>query len=199
MGALARWTTSVDMDHHEGALPVVNRTRRNTVNSWGMSHTDSGKLLFGLPHTTSWVRAASAAPVPVTAVAAPPRLSVTTWPDGDDPLIVANLRPEQMAALSPGFARWTGDHVETPWHRRGVIERSPGGAALCVAGVLVASGTVLVPTPGWAYAETCTVGLLCLADHCGGALAEDFAEAFDAGLGMVAEMAVVDLTSAAMK
>ena len=186
---------------------MVNRTRRNTVNNWGMSHTDSGRLLFGLPQSTSWVqaataaswvRAASAAPVPVTTVAAPPRLSVTAWPDSDDPLVIANLRPEQMAALAPGFSRWIGDHVETPWHRRGVVERSPGGAALCVAGILVASGTVLVPTPGWAYAETCTVGLLCQADHIGGTSAEEFADALDAGLGMVAEMAVVDLMSAAL-
>lgn len=177
-------------------IPHIIVERRTT----GPTHFRTGPYDLTCPNDPAqtdaplWTRTASAAPLTATSVE-PPHLAITTWPDSDEPFIVACLRPEQMQALAPGFARWTGDHVEVPSHRRGLVERTPGGASLIIAGVLVASGTVRRPPPGWTHADRCTVGLYSLADH-RDELLNEFVEILARGQALVAEMAVVDVSCA---
>ncbi|WP_157545901.1 hypothetical protein [Hamadaea tsunoensis] len=182
------------MPNDSWAIPHITLERRGP----GLDHfpppTDdqncpSHDLNRGAP---LWTVAASAAPMASTAIA-PPLLTVSTWPDSDEPLVVACVRPEQLAALSPGFTRWTGDYLEARWHRRGLIERTAGGASLFVAGILIASGAIRRPPRSWTRADSCTVGLYSLADHHGGLLSDEFVDLLAEGRALVAEMAVVDL------
>jgi hypothetical protein len=121
-------------------------------------------------------------------------LDVTRWPDDEDPLVIAHLRPAQLDAVGAGFACWTSDHLVIPWHARGVVERTAAGAALLIGGILIASGEADLSDPGWRDAVTCAVGVVPL-----GAISlnpfligAEFASMLHCGQAMLAEMALAD-------
>ncbi|HCT79568.1 MAG TPA: hypothetical protein DGT23_23990 [Micromonosporaceae bacterium] len=153
-------------------------------------------LRFGVAANSSWVQAASAMPREYAMAGPPaPRLTVTRWPSGAELLIVAELRPEQVKVLAPGFARWTGDHLVAPFHPRGIIERTATGAALLINGVLIASGESEADEDEWLHATQCTVGVLTLGLTSGNPhlLAAEFAELLQAGEALLADVPFSDL------